>query len=290
MYPVNAPAKWGQSSTQHGFGVFVKTEVPLEDYPRTLFPLATTQILIQNHADEILKYIYEKVLNQQEKDYSFLPQLHCYASKTGFHLRRTVKLDPVAELFIYDLVYKNRKTFRPDFGEDRKSFGYRFEDGKPIPQTMISFLERFPSLSKTVYTYCRYLDDKTELSNLVKDFLKTSKNTTENQLFWLAKITEDYLMNPHNYAEIIYMLYNHTNATSLTKAKIFEIPEHRFGLPELRSEYLRAGTSDWLSWSAAVGCRKEIKIHRNYILEYFSKASPMNKLISDCISNLDNTL
>ncbi|MGB3188502.1 MAG: antiviral reverse transcriptase Drt5 [Limnoraphis sp.] len=488
----------------------------LEDYPRTLFPLATTQILIQNHANEIFKYIYEKILNKSEKDYSFLPQLHCYASKTGFHLRRTVKLDPVAELFIYDLVYKNRKTFRPDFGEDRKSFGYRFEDGKPIPQTksyaafkssiarakkryrfsakfdigsyfnsiyqhdlvswfgeggrslkdaksfgqflreinagrsidclpqglhpckvigaeflkfvdhsfrirselmlrfmddyylfdndesiifsdfleiqrmlgeknlflnsaktkigqveeiniekpiderkaellqvrrhiievsgiefefeeeeeeyeslsdeqieylldilknpdineedaelvlimlrdcgsdvlerMRSFLERFPSLSKTIYTYCRYLDDKTELSNLIKDFLKTSKNITENQLFWLARITEDYLMNSDNYADIIDLLYNHPHSTSLTQAKILEIPERRFGLPELRSEYLRAGTSDWLSWSAAVGCRKEIKIHRNYILEYFSKASPMNKLISDCISNLDNTL
>jgi Reverse transcriptase (RNA-dependent DNA polymerase) len=482
----------------------------LEDYPRTLFPLATTHILIQNHADAILKYIYEKVLNQSEQNYSFLPQLHCYASKTGFHLRRTVKLDPVAELFIYDLVYRNRKQFRSDFSETRKSFGYRFEDGQPIAQTksyaafkssiaqakksysfsakfdissyfnsiyhhdliawfsegsqslkdtecfgqflreinagrsvdclpqglhpckiigaeflkfvdnsisvrsqlmlrfmddyylfdndesiinsdfvviqrmlgekglflnstktkigqvdeiniekkvdaikadllqvrrhiievsgveeeeeeeeeenlsdeqieylldilkdpdiheedaelvlillrdygsdvlerMKSFLERFPSLSKTVYTYCRYIDDKTELSNLVKDFLKTSKDTTENQLFWLAKMAEDYLMNSHNYDDIIYLLYNHPHATSLTQAKVLEIPDSRFGLPEIRSEHLRVGKSDWLSWSAAVGCRQETKIRRNHILGYFSKASPMNKLISDCISAL----
>jgi len=107
----------------------------LQDYPRTLFPLATTHILIQNHAEAILKYIYEKVLNKLEPEYSFLPQLHCYASKTGFHLRRTVKLDPVSELFIYDLVYRNRKKFRSDFRENRKSFGYRFEGGQPIAQT-----------------------------------------------------------------------------------------------------------------------------------------------------------
>lgn len=68
----------------------------LEDYPRTLFPLATTHILIQNHADAILKHIYEKVLNQSEQEDSFVPQLPCYAFKTGFHLRRIVKLYPVA--------------------------------------------------------------------------------------------------------------------------------------------------------------------------------------------------
>jgi len=50
----------------------------LEDYPRTLFPLATTHILIQNHAEAILKYIYEKVLNKSEPDHSFLSQLPCY--------------------------------------------------------------------------------------------------------------------------------------------------------------------------------------------------------------------
>jgi len=484
----------------------------LEDYPRTLFPLATTRILIENHGDAILKYIYEKVLNESEEEYSFVPQLPCYASKTGFHLRRTVKLDPVAELFIYDLVYRNRKSFRSDFRENRKSFGYRFEGGQPVAQTksyaefksyigqakksyrfsakfdissyfnsiyqhdltawfseggrslkdtedfgkflreinagrsvdclpqglhpckvigaeflkfvdhsisirsqlmlrfmddyylfdndetvinsdfveiqrmlgekglflnsaktkigqvdeiniekqvdaikagllqvrrhiievsgiefeedeeeeeyenlseeqieylldilkdpdiheedaelvlvllrnhgsdvlerMRSFLERFPSLSKTVYTYCRDLNDKTELSNLVQDFLTTSRNITENQLFWLAKMTEDYLMKSHNYGDIIDLLYNHRHATSLTKAKVLEIPDHRFGLPELRSGHLRAGKSEWLSWSAAVGCRKETEIRRNYILKYFSKASPMNKLISDCISAL----
>ncbi|MEG4109735.1 RNA-directed DNA polymerase [Microcoleus sp. S13_C5] len=107
----------------------------LEDYPRTLFPLATTHILIQNHAEAILTYIYEKVLNKSEPDHSFLSQLPCYASKTGFHLRRTVKLDPVSELFIYDIVYRNRKSFRSDFSENRKSFGYRFEGGQPIAQT-----------------------------------------------------------------------------------------------------------------------------------------------------------
>ena len=151
---------------------------------------------------------------------------------------------------------------------------------------MQTFLERFPSLSKSIYNFCRYLNDKTELSNLVKNFLKTAQNVTENQLFWLAKIAEDYLMTSQNYPDIIALLYNHPHSTSLTQAKILEIPEHRFGLPELRNEHLRVGKSDWLSWSAAVGCRQETKSSRNYRLAYFSKASLMNKLIADCISAL----
>lgn len=155
-----------------------------------------------------------------------------------------------------------------------------------VLERMRSFLKRFPSLSKTVYTYCRYLNDETELSNLVQEFLNTSRNTTENQLFGLAKMTEDYLMKSHNYGDIIDLLYNHPHATSLTQAKVLDIPDHRFGLPELRSEHLRVGKSDWLSWSAAVGCRQETEIRRNYILKYFSKATPMNKLISDCICAL----
>lgn len=160
------------------------------------------------------------------------------------------------------------------------------DHGSDVLEQMRIFLERFPSLSKTVYTYCRHLNDKTELSNIIKEFLKTSRNATENQLFWIGKITEDYLMQSHNYGDILDLLYNHPHATSLTQAKVLEIPDNRFGLPELRSEHLSVGKSDWLSWSAAVGCRKEIRTRRNYILGYFSKASPMNKLISDCISAL----
>jgi hypothetical protein len=99
-------------------------------------------------------------------------------------------------------------------------------------------------------------------------------------------MTEDYLMQSYNYGDIIELLYNHPHATRLTQAKVLEIPDKRFGLPDLRSKHLRVGNSDWLSWSAAVGCRQETKISRNHSLGYFSKTSPMNKLISDCISAL----
>lgn len=58
-------------------------------------------------------------------------QQRCYSAKRGYNLRRTVKLDPVAEFFIYDVVFRNRKSFRADHRTSRQSFGYRFTSGRP---------------------------------------------------------------------------------------------------------------------------------------------------------------
>src|SRR5689334_22760996 len=93
----------------------------LNDYPRTLFPLSTTRVIAEKWGQQTLDYVYQQVLNPAEKEHSFLSQARCYSSKQGFHLRRTVKLDPVAELFLYDLVYRNRLLFRKDFGSNRRS-------------------------------------------------------------------------------------------------------------------------------------------------------------------------
>jgi hypothetical protein len=107
----------------------------LSDYARTLFPLSTTRVLAENWGQQTLDYVYQKILNPTETEHSFLAQARCYSSKQGFHLRRTVKLDPVAELFIYDLIYRNRLRFRKDFRNTRRSFGYRFENGEPLSPT-----------------------------------------------------------------------------------------------------------------------------------------------------------
>ena len=73
------------------------------------------------------------VLSTDHPEDNFLPQQRVYATKPRGHLRRTVKLDPVAEYFIYDVVYRNRGVFRPEVSELRRSFGYRFENGQHIP-------------------------------------------------------------------------------------------------------------------------------------------------------------
>lgn len=480
----------------------------LDDYPKTLFPLSTTSVIAGSVGNEVLQYIYEKVLNRDEPAHSFLSQARCHASKQGFHLRRTVKLDPVAELFIYDIVYRNRALFRKDFSQNRCSFGYKFEQGKPISPTksygdfkghlayakahykfalkfdiatyfnsvyhhyivrwfsdigatsddvehlgqflreantgvsidclphgihatkvigaeflkfidnsvklkcslllrfmddfylfsdeestliddfltiqrllgekglslnsaktilgqvselnvakkvdeikasllkirrtifgtyeeileeeyyekltskqveylldllkepdidesdaelvlallrdhgtdilarMNIFLERFPSLSKSIYFFSKYVEDQEALADLILTFIKTGKNITEDQLFWMAKLSEDYLSKTSCYPNILIELYEHSKATLISKAKILEIPEQRFGMIEIREEHLRTGKSDWLAWAAAVGTRGASAISRNHTLTYFSKASPMNKIIGDCVQGL----
>jgi hypothetical protein len=82
----------------------------LDDQPGTLFPLRTSTVLAEHAFDRILEYVYQRVLREEDTEHRFLSQLRCYSSKHGFHCRRTMRLDPVAEHFIYDLVYRNRHT------------------------------------------------------------------------------------------------------------------------------------------------------------------------------------
>ena len=74
------------------------------DFPKGLFPLDTNKIIIENAASSLSDYISEKILNDRQTANHFLPQVRCYAAKHGLHLRRTLKLDPVAEFYIYNLI------------------------------------------------------------------------------------------------------------------------------------------------------------------------------------------
>ena len=102
------------------------------DHESTLFPLSTSRLMVEMHSQELSGYIYQKVLNESEKSDNFLSQQRVYSTKPNGHLRRTFKLDPVAEFFIYDMVYRNRQIFRPQVGNSRRSFGYRFSSGSYI--------------------------------------------------------------------------------------------------------------------------------------------------------------
>jgi hypothetical protein len=58
-------------------------------------------------------------------------------------------------------------------------------------------------------------------------------------------------------------------------------------MKELREEHLKNGSSDWLSWASAMGSRTLKKAERNYVLDYFSKGSSLNYLISSCVKDMD---
>lgn len=82
----------------------------LEDHARTLFPLTTTKVVVTKALPEIQQHITE--IFDQKTSEAFLVQQRCYASKTGYHLRRTAALDPVAAYFVYDLIYTHRAKLR----------------------------------------------------------------------------------------------------------------------------------------------------------------------------------
>ncbi|WP_456386296.1 antiviral reverse transcriptase Drt5 [Profundibacter sp.] len=480
------------------------------DYKSTLFPLETCKFLVNNGATEIEAYI-QRCLSKEKSDeaYQFLAQTRVYASKPHSHLRRTVKLDPVAEYFLYDLIFRNKSKFRKPFQDDKKHFGYRFEDGEPLTATAsysgfkksqiayaamfkyslsfdvasyfngiyhhdivawfanigadidnvnslgtylrqsnsgrsidcwpqgiypakmvgndyLRFIEQhhaikskavvrfmddfvlfsdeqdslsedfylvqkllgqkglsinpsktarsnvsgvqvendiddiksdllkkrriaanhaylddfeaaleaiklsdaeleyirtllkadhleeedaelilgifrdhteevaphigqfaltFPHLAKSIWSFCSNIEDKDFVGEFILEVCK-SQSLQEYQLFWFAWILQDYLMKTKHASGIIGALYNHQNATTISRAKILEIPDNRFGLLEMRDEHLVAGRSDWLAWASAVGHRNLPAISRNHKLEYFGNSSLMNHLIKSIVTRV----
>lgn len=490
----------------------------LDDYGRTLFPLTTNRVLVEHGEDKIRAYFDNLIAT----NHAFLPQRRVYAAKDALHLRRTVKLDPVAELFVYDLIYRNRALFKKPHSEDRAHFGYRFEDGRPIPgsrsykafkgavwdknlfslhfvgfdiasyfnhvyhhdlvewfaargasdddvnafgkflreanagrtldclphglyptkmigndflrfveeshsikaDVVIRFMDdfylfsddedslkadfseiqrllgqkglsvnasktttiqprtektesdvselkkkllerrrkivssglydeddddeefeddedgdgeesllnlsdeeleyimsllkdgnleeedaeliltvmrrhtedvedhlpqitrQFPHLAKNVVRFCAEISDKEVVAQIVLDIISDGSPVQEYQLFWFGVMLEEYLIHTKKASALIGGLFNHHNATDISRAKILEIPDLRFGLPELRNNYLTTGQSDWLSWSSAVGSRNMKAAARNYKLNYFKNSSDMNRLIGEIVGSI----
>lgn len=484
----------------------------LRDYAGTLFPLRTNQLLVEKYASKLQAFVQEKIIDAKG---SFQNQQRVFATKRGWFLRRTVKLDPVAEFFFYDLIYRNRSLFRTSNNQKRAVFGFRIEGGHPVstlksyvqfkegvalnrgsyshytyldvasyfnhiyhhdlvrwfedagakypdlslfgkflretssgrsvdclPQGLypakmvgaafLSFLDdsnrlrsaqtlrlmddmwifdddprnlasdfmlvqallsdrglsvndkksvvlegydartempadldqmkiellrkrreelsesegygdedgeeeedpdslvelteeeqeyllsllrrdnvqeedaelvltlmremsadlmgflptlisEFPALSKRIYQFCGEADDKAAIAEIILEYLGGSVQVTEYQLFWFGMMAEDHLLNTPRAGELLGTLYENERATSITKAKILEIADRRFGLPDLREEQLRSGQSDWLAWSAAIGARVHPKGQRNQMLKYFRKSSPMNQLIGEFV-------
>ena len=152
----------------------------------------------------------------------------------------------------------------------------RFED----------LLRDFPHLAKSIYQFTRFVRDKDALSSIIAKFVAETKIIPEFQLFWLGVILEERLLGTRQASEIAHSLYTHPWATPVTKAKVLEIADQRYGLTELRETHLKDGTSDWLAWASACGSRIEKKAARNYSLKYFKNASPINKLIGEVIGDL----
>jgi hypothetical protein len=119
---------------------FTAKDFFLQDSGKTLFPLRTNKVLVEFGFEKLIHFVRSQVASVNKGDSStsvaFLPQKRVFALKAGWHLRRTLKLDPVAGVFLYDLVYRNRSKFRKSHSKLRECFGYRFSKGRPIEPTL----------------------------------------------------------------------------------------------------------------------------------------------------------
>lgn len=59
--------------------------------------------------------------------------------KTQFIYVELLNLILLLNIFIYDIIYRNRNLFKKPFGDNKKHYGYRFKDGIPsIPSEEFS--------------------------------------------------------------------------------------------------------------------------------------------------------
>lgn len=103
----------------------------LDDLPRTLFP-TTTDRFMATHGQKFLAEYNSKLLAHPDRDHAFPPQQAVYAAKPHHHLRRTVKLDPAAQWFLYDLVRRNSAALKPVKRLNKLAFGFAFKGGRPV--------------------------------------------------------------------------------------------------------------------------------------------------------------
>ncbi len=148
-----------------------------------------------------------------------------------------------------------------------------------------TLIRDFPGLAKRIYHFCAKVEHKNQVAAAVLNYLEEGTQITEYQLFWFGMMVEDYLLKTPRAGPLLMSLYEHENATDISRAKILEIPDKRFGLVDLRDEQLRSGHSDWPAWAAAIGSRVQPKGQRNHLLKYFRKSSKMNRIIGEFVEN-----
>lgn len=153
-----------------------------------------------------------------------------------------------------------------------------------VLEHLTDILERFPSLTRRIYSFSKHVQDATVLSGLLESFVKKTKTATEDQLFWIAKIAEDFLQSTSGYSKLLLRIYEHPAATPIVQAKVLETSLQKAGFQDLREMHLN-GSSDWRAWASIVGSSGLPKGIRNKTLQYVGKASRMNGIIATAVLN-----
>jgi hypothetical protein len=250
----------GLSVNDHKSGIIEKPELQL-DLPLNLDEMKIR--LLQRRSEELI-------------------QGHGYADPDGSEDEEEFELTIEEHEYLLSLLKGG------DISEEDAELVLRLmeDHSSDVLEYLPALIRSFPGLAKRMYYFCEKLHDKGEVVTVLLDLVKSGVQVTEYQLFWFGMMAEGYLLKTSKVGSLLMALYDHPNATDISKAKILEIPEKRFGLPDLRDEKLRSGHSDWPAWAAAVGSRAHPKGQRNHLLKYFRKCSPMNRLIGEFVERV----
>ncbi|MGD1698694.1 reverse transcriptase domain-containing protein [Dapis sp. BLCC M229] len=195
-----------------------------------------------------------------------------------------ISLTPEQRDFILDIL-SNDPITEEDAELTLTLMGEQWED---VFDQILGIAFEYPNLAKSCYNFFQSasFDARESVARVILQKVKSGEHLTEYQLFWMAKMCEDFLMETKVTGELLHQLYEHRSATDISRAKLLEIQSSKHGLPELRQPHLTNGSSTWLSWCAAIGSLAEVKAWRNHYLQYFKKASTINCLIGEVISGL----
>lgn len=160
------------------------------------------------------------------------------------------------------------------------------EHADDVLELLPEILRRFPSLSKNVFHYCAHVQDVTELGRILLASVRDNPIATQFQLFWTACTAEAYLGKTALYGDLLTELLEHRSATQISKARVLEIREKRFGMSDRREEQLKSGGSGWMPWAAAIGSLAERRAVRNHALGYFANASELNRLFANVVRRI----
>ena len=142
-----------------------------------------------------------------------------------------------------------------------------------------------PDLVKQLSFWFRTVRNKDELGDVLWSALK-SRFLTDYQLFWLAHIADEHLLETASLGKVVDFVFKHPNASDITKARILEIPTNKFGMAARREIYLRQ-TTGWTSWAAGIGMLNAPKDSRNQLAKYVKNDGIMGRMMSQVIHNLD---
>lgn len=155
-----------------------------------------------------------------------------------------------------------------------------------VEEKLETIMIEFPHLAKNVFTFCSAVESKEIVAEAMINCLRKQLRHTEYQLFWFGEMLQKYVIETTRASEVIQLLLESPAATPVSKSKVLEIRDKRFGLTEHRERVLRSGQSDWTSWASAVGMTCLQKRSRNHVTKYFGNASQMNHLIASIVERL----